>query len=70
AFTAPMSRQDMADYLGLTIETVSRVISQMKRQGKLRLLSTNRMVLVNDHLDDDAQRHLTHTDANVFSTAV
>ncbi|WP_310620958.1 Crp/Fnr family transcriptional regulator [Flexibacterium corallicola] len=28
-----MTRQEIADYLGLTIETVSRVISQMKRKG-------------------------------------
>ena len=29
----PMSRLDMADYLGLTIETVSRVLTRMQREG-------------------------------------
>ena len=31
--TLTMTRQEIADYLGLTIETVSRVISEFKRRG-------------------------------------
>lgn len=33
----PMSRQDIADYLGLTIETVSRTLTQMQGTGLIRL---------------------------------
>ncbi|MBL8558104.1 MAG: helix-turn-helix domain-containing protein [Hyphomonadaceae bacterium] len=32
----PMSRIDIADYLGLTIETVSRTLTQMERSGAIR----------------------------------
>lgn len=32
-----MTRQEIADYLGLTIETVSRVISDMKRRGLIKV---------------------------------
>ena len=40
-----MTRQEMADYLGLTIETVSRVISDMKRKGVIRLEKHDRVVV-------------------------
>jgi CRP/FNR family nitrogen fixation transcriptional regulator len=40
-----MSRQDIADYLGLTIETVSRTLSQMDRDGVISLPSARRVVL-------------------------
>ncbi|TCN28293.1 helix-turn-helix domain-containing protein [Sinorhizobium americanum] len=33
----PMSRQDIADYLGLTIETVSRVMTRLKERGLIGL---------------------------------
>ena len=34
-FDLPMSRQDMADYLGLSIETVSRTVSQLENSGAI-----------------------------------
>ncbi|MGU3544015.1 helix-turn-helix domain-containing protein [Methylobacterium sp. A52T] len=35
-FALPMTRRDIADYLGLTIETVSRTLSQLEEEGALR----------------------------------
>ncbi|MFT0892369.1 helix-turn-helix domain-containing protein [Pseudochelatococcus sp. G4_1912] len=43
----PMSRQDMADYLGLTIETVSRTFTQLEGMGVIALLSARRVHLSN-----------------------
>ena len=33
----PMSRQDIGDYLGLTIETVSRIFSRLRAKGIIKL---------------------------------
>lgn len=41
----PMSRQDMADYLGLTIETVSRTLTQLQADGVIALPTTRHIVL-------------------------
>ena len=43
----PMSRQDIADYLGLTIETVSRTLTQLEQKAAIALSSSRRIVLRN-----------------------
>lgn len=46
-FDLPMSRQDIADYLGLTIETVSRTFSSMERRALIELPSSRKVRLKN-----------------------
>lgn len=41
----PMTRTDIGDYLGLTIETVSRTISKMRRSGTIDLPRTTQVVV-------------------------
>jgi CRP-like cAMP-binding protein len=41
----PMTRGDIADHLGLTTETVSRIFSQLKSQGVIRLDAASDVVL-------------------------
>jgi CRP/FNR family transcriptional regulator, nitrogen fixation regulation protein len=43
----PMSRQDIADYLGLTIETVSRTLTQLEKAATIELPTSRRIVLRN-----------------------
>lgn len=43
----PMSRQDIADYLGLTIETVSRTLTHFQQNSAIELPSSRRMILRN-----------------------
>jgi CRP/FNR family nitrogen fixation transcriptional regulator len=40
AVQVPMSRQDMADYLGLTIETVSRMLTQLQDENAVSFNGT------------------------------
>ena len=43
----PMSRQDIADYLGLTIETVSRTLTQLENNAAIEVPTSRRIVLRN-----------------------
>ena len=41
----PMSRSDIADYLGLTVETVSRTLTRLRKQGLIELLDEKQVRL-------------------------
>lgn len=58
-FDLPLTREAMSDYLGLTLETVSRQISALKREGVIRLEGNRHVIvpkmqrLLNETGDDD-----------------
>lgn len=45
AFDLPMTREAMSDYLGLTLETVSRQMSALKRDGVITLESKRHVIV-------------------------
>jgi len=47
AIELPMSRQDIADYLGLTIETVSRTFTHLVQSGMIALETSRRVRFCN-----------------------
>ncbi|WP_224816152.1 transcriptional regulator FnrL [Hasllibacter sp. MH4015] len=50
SFDLPLTREAMADYLGLTLETVSRQISGLKRDGVIVLEGKRRIVIPDFHV--------------------
>ena len=52
----PMTRADLGDYLGLTTETVSRTMTQLKTKGVIRLENDNHVRLMDmEKLDEMAE---------------
>lgn len=51
----PMTRHDIADHLGLTVETVSRTLSQLSAEGVLAVTSRDATIL-----DEAKLREITH----------
>lgn len=44
----PMSRADIADFLGLTIETVSRCFTALRKSGTIALDGSQTVILLNE----------------------
>jgi CRP/FNR family transcriptional regulator len=47
-FSLPVTRADIADYLGLTLETVSRQIAGLKADGIIAVAANNRQITISD----------------------
>ena len=48
SFDLPLSRADIADYIGLTLETVSRQMSRLKRDGIIQIAGTKHITFVDE----------------------
>jgi CRP/FNR family transcriptional regulator, nitrogen fixation regulation protein len=55
----PISRYDIADYLGLSVETVSRSLTHFKQQGAIKL-SGPRSVWIVDRVALECGGCVTH----------
>ncbi len=44
-FKLPMTRSDIADYLGLTIETVSRTLTRLRAEGMIEIMSQSELAI-------------------------
>jgi CRP/FNR family transcriptional regulator len=52
-FTLPLTRADLADYLGLTLETVSRQITKLNTAGVIDLIDNREIVVPNINVLED-----------------
>jgi CRP/FNR family transcriptional regulator, anaerobic regulatory protein len=66
-FTLPMSREDIARYLGLALETVSRGFSRLQDEGVIKVSGRSVTVIALDRLRHAAQ--LSDTESGETATA-
>src|ERR1700747_1719357 len=52
----PMARRDIADYLGLTLETVSRILWDFERRGAIEISGRHSIVLRNQSTNGRGER--------------
>ena len=52
----PMARRDIADYLGLTLETVSRILWDFERRGAIQISGRHSIVLRNQSTNGRGER--------------
>ena len=52
----PISRYDIADYLGVSVETVSRALSHLKQRGAIKLLSTRTVSIIHRDVLEEGER--------------
>ena len=53
----PVSRYDIADYLGVSVETVSRSLSDLKHRGAIKLQGTRSVSIVDRDVLEEGERH-------------
>ena len=46
-FPLPMTRSDIADYLGLTIETISRTLTRFRSEGLIEIPGQSEVLILN-----------------------
>ncbi len=60
--TLPMSRYDIADYLAVSVETVSRALSELKQRGLIRFVGTRVIQIVDREALEDGEHDATLAD--------
>jgi CRP-like cAMP-binding protein len=53
----PFSRYDIADYLGVSVETVSRSLSDLKHRGAIKLSGTRRVSIMDRNVLEEGERN-------------
>ena len=53
--TLPISRYDIADYLAVSVETVSRALSELKQRGLIRFTGTRVIQIIDREALEDGE---------------